>query len=185
MDINLLTFALSSSLWRSTENRTWWQVPLRQLHLLCSINLTFCDRKNIWLPWGSNPGQIWWWVPLGQLHLLCSIPQSWCERKKLLPTLGIEPRTGLTTSAFEPKALTSQPPLFQSCFRGTDYIIVSDAVNHIFPLPDSISLPLATKLGDKGVPALALVQALERRCLDLLEQVENVKINEWALLLTS
>ena len=82
MYINLLTFALSSSLWRSTENRTWWQVPLRQLHLLCSINLTFCDRKNIWLPWGSKPGQIWWWVPLRQLHLLCSIPQSWCERKK-------------------------------------------------------------------------------------------------------
>ena len=101
MYINLLTFALSSSLWRSTENRTWWQVPLRQLHLLCSINLTFCDRKNIWLPWGSNPGQIWWWVPLRQLHLICSIPQSLCDRKKPFAYLGVEPRADLMMSAFE------------------------------------------------------------------------------------
>ena len=71
-----------------------------------------------------------------------------------------------------------QPINVMVIFRGTNYVIVSDAVGHIFPLPESISLSVATKLGDKGVQALALVQALEERCLDLLEQVQGVDTNE-------
>jgi hypothetical protein len=54
--------------------------------------------------------------------------------------------------------------------RGTDYVIVPDACEHVFPLPATISLPVANRLGDKGVQALALVQALEQRCLELLDQ---------------
>jgi hypothetical protein len=58
-------------------------------------------------------------------------------------------------------------------YRGTDYVIVSDALGHIFPLPDSVSLSMAARLGDKGVQTLALVQALDQRCQQLLDQLDE------------
>ena len=54
-------------------------------------------------------------------------------------------------------------------------MIVSDALTHIFPLPESISLHMASRLGDRGVQALALVETLQQTCLDLLEQIDNDK----------
>ena len=60
--------------------------------------------------------------------------------------------------------------------RGTDYVIVSDAIGHIFTLPETISLPVAARLGDKGVQALALVQALELKCLELLDELPSDEI---------